>query len=167
MIWSPKKEIAKLPEEIKPYYLSEAEYLFEDLRNNKLKIVLIPAPRKIHQMHMIRVLENPNPFWYKELYSSNNHFRRDRSIKSLIRIIEKKDKEFKNIKYKYDFVYRELIHDRLINGFDDEKGNKIYPNNKVKYFFEEISYQNSLEKLIPFCNSDFETETKYFDDVPF
>ena len=115
--------INQLPENICNLFINEAKYLFHDIKNNKLKVVLVLAPKLHFIYHKIRIAVSYNPKWYRELYWEFNLFRRDRSEKSLFRISKNIDKPFSDTnigavksKYFYDKVYRELIYDRLING---------------------------------------------------
>ena len=153
-----------LPEEVHQYFKYEARYLLERLNVERLVVVLAPAPRQMHPGHMIRVVENENPIWYRELVESHKNFRRDLSIGALERITLGKDKDYESgkevmqdyirvkkrgklrgLKYKerklkiqhknyYDRIYRELIFTRLVEG--DE--NLMYftePVNEVKRLF--------------------------------
>ena len=150
-----------LPEEIKPHYIGEAEYLLNDLETNRLRVILVPAPQPMHQMHMIRVVESYNPEWYSSLYWSIDHFRRDRSLRALNRIIKQNDKPFRVQPYKYDMIYRELIHERLMNGFY-EQGYEIPPNQIVKSFLDSLLE----EDYIPF-QLNGKKKNVIHDDVPF
>lgn len=146
MPWTPNKPIAFLPEDIRKLYSEQANCLYYDLLANRLEVILIPAPEPQYSGHMIRSVQNRNPKWYRDLYWSYNHFRRDRSLRALDRIRKQEDRYFKVSPYKYDATYRELIHNILIKGFE----NNYFPNNKVRTFF-------GLEKI----------PEKYLDEVPF
>jgi hypothetical protein len=67
-IWVPEKPLSTLPVEIRVYYVEQADYLHDDLMNNRLTVTLIPAPDPRHTHHMIRVAVSHNPEWYSELY---------------------------------------------------------------------------------------------------
>jgi len=122
MAWDPHYPIVQLPKKIRKFYTQEADYLYSDLLNNKLTIVLIPAPDPRHDCHMVRAVESENPGWYQGLYSSYNYFRRDRSLMALNRIRNQEDKQFRISPFHYDFIYRDLINDRLIDGFYERGG---------------------------------------------
>ena len=96
-------------------YTEEAKSLLDELENNRLTVILIPAPSPQHTSHMIRYIENQNPDWYKNLYHSHSGFRRDLSLRALDRIKREEDRHFRIGPYKYDSIYRELIQNRLKN----------------------------------------------------
>ena len=156
--WNYKQPINYLPEKIKNLFVEQANYLLHELENNKLKVVLVPAPDPHHIGHMIRSVEERNPGWYRELYHSYSHFKRNRSIEAIKRIATLKDKEFKirpYAPYKYDMVYRTLILERLTEGYSEcilgleDKESKIHSNKKARMFFrKEISKKRkSLEQI--------------------
>ena len=39
----------------------------DDLKDQNLEVVLVPAPEKKHRDHKIRMVTNHNPAWYKEM----------------------------------------------------------------------------------------------------
>ena len=137
MVWSVEKSVGELPEIIAKEFRSEAKGLLRELEENKLSIGLIPAPEPKHSSHMIRVVLQNNPYWYRNLYDDYWHFRRDRSIKALKRLAEGNDKEYSGRKgavksyFKYDKIYREFILDRLVNGYFEEDGMEIPPSKKI------------------------------------
>lgn len=58
-----------------------AGIMLKQLKNNKLSIVLIPAPEPKHPDHKIRSAEETNPDWYSKLcsnYSSNRISNREK-----------------------------------------------------------------------------------------
>lgn len=144
-MWNTDLPINQLPDNIRFCYAEEAEFLHYDLRSNKLEVILIPAPEPKHLGHMIRIVENQNPDWYRDLYWSTSYFRRDRSLAALDRIRKEKDRPFRVSPFKYDSAYRCLIHNRLTEGFR-EKGKEIPPNREVRlYFGLEHAVVDSLE----------------------
>lgn len=116
----PIKENSKLA-----MILSEgAEILYRDLKNNKLRVILIPAPDPHFEGHKIRVVESHPPEWYREVYHEysfeaeyrcketgrkrkylSSRISRKKSLDSLKRISKMRDKP--NIFY--DTLYREII----------------------------------------------------------
>ena len=134
MKWDGKKRVSELPHSIKEIFLSEAQYLYNELSKNILEVVLVPAPVRKHPYHMIRKVENRNPDWYQQLYSEYQHFRRDRSLNALERICNQEDMDFKHGQYKYDSIYRDLIYQRLTEGYDCQCG-EVPPDDDVKGFF--------------------------------
>ena len=122
--WNEFQPIAILPKRIQGYFVKDACFLRDDLLENKLKVILVPAPEERHTNHMIRVAETANPSWYSKLYAQNFYFRRDRSLRALERIAAGKDEAFTNencgavdYRYNYDSIYRQLIFSRLTTGF--------------------------------------------------
>ena len=134
MCWSFKQSIKQLPDLLQDFFVEEAEILLIDLETNRLEISLAVAPEPKFEGHKIRVVDNKNPYWYSNLYWDYYHFRRDRSVKALNRIKNKKDGNHGKTRYKYDCIYRELILERLINGYQEETY-EVPPNNKVRFFF--------------------------------
>ena len=128
--------IKQFPDLIKRLFIEEAEILFSNLKSNKLKVVLVPAPNPNHYGHKIRAVERENPEWYKILYRSYPHFRRDRSLKALNIIMKLKDKKFsgksKHSPYRYHAIYRELIFKRLTEGYIED-GYKVHPRKELLF----------------------------------
>lgn len=52
--------IRLLPENIRLWFVEDAKYLLNDLQNNRLTMVLVPAPEPKHVGHMIRVADSQN-----------------------------------------------------------------------------------------------------------
>ena len=122
-MWVPERPIIELPRSVRREFQSHADYLRSDLLEHRLQVSLAEAPQKNFSGHKIRVVENCNPDWYRELYSRYNHFRRDRSLKALLKIRDAKDKEYTGKRkgacshpHAFEFVYRELILEHLLNG---------------------------------------------------
>ena len=119
----------KLDKRIIKMFTEQADFLYYDLKNNKNKIILVPAPRPMHYSHKIRQRAEYNPAWYSEIYwQYYPNFRRDRTFKSLNRIIYLEDGEFKGRMYKYDSIMREFIYEILTDGYYCE-GYKIMEEN--------------------------------------
>ncbi len=117
MEWDPSKPIRELPKRLEEIFSEEARILYHELESNRLEVTLIPAPDPQFQGHKIRYVENTNPGWYRNLYHSINHFRRDRSLDSLLRISLKKDWADDGFPFcSYDLTYRNLILNRLAEG---------------------------------------------------
>ena len=147
MIWDYDRPIKELPENLRHYYVEEANFLFNDLTDNPLNVVLIPAPDPAHSGHMIRCVDNENPSWYRELYHSHNNFRRDLSLRALNRIRNEEDRPFKISPFKYDSVYRELIHKRLTEPYLIE-GHASIPEKEILNYL--IDQKPSSDDEIPF-----------------
>ena len=143
-MWTPERPLKELGG-VSCYYTDHAEYLYYDLLSHKLCISTRPHPEPKHHDHKLRIVLAENPAWYSQLYNSQNSFRRDRSIKSLDRLRKgedlpfmmarsKKDLFSEKIRFRYDSVYRELIHDDLTKGYYCE-GDFIQPNDEVRAYF--------------------------------
>jgi hypothetical protein len=44
-----------------------AQLMLGELKQRRLEVALVPAPRQIHRMHNIRVVADHNPGWYRHL----------------------------------------------------------------------------------------------------
>ncbi|MCA9486340.1 MAG: hypothetical protein KC548_01690 [Nanoarchaeota archaeon] len=137
-MWSPKFPLLFLPEDIRTEFLVYAEIFLNELRTQRLTVILIPAPYPQFSGHRIRVAQSHNPLWYRALYEQYSpNLRRDRSLHSLERICEGADKSCLQEKgpYSYDFIYRTFLKEALIEGFETEHCT-VDPNELVKDFFE-------------------------------
>lgn len=131
--WNPNLPLSTLPEEIRNFFTKEAEFLYNDLRENKQNVVLVPAPFPYEDRNKIRVADSFPPDWYSGLYYSLSR-NRHRTLQALLRIANSKDGEFKKHHYKADVTLRHLIFDRLTCGYEDF-GKSVPPNKKVKEYF--------------------------------
>ncbi len=67
----------------------EAKELLQDLKNNYLHVILIPAPDPQFTEHRIRKSDGQNIKWYRDLYwSSGETWKRNHTIKFLKRMSE-------------------------------------------------------------------------------
>jgi hypothetical protein len=156
-MWDPSKPLADLNNEtIRNIFLDYARFLYYDLESNKLDVVLVPAPDPKHCNHMIRKAINNNPQWYSDLYWSNKHFRRDRSINALERIVDEKDRPFRSLPFKYDAVYRELIFEHLTQGY------KYFPGNSLVKAYFNIKEESSNMCVDEHLKEEF---NEYLDNI--
>ena len=117
-------------------FKQEANSFLEELKHRKLEVILVPALDPHHEGHKIRMAVNENPEWYKKLYwHYHPNFRRDRTLRSLRRLSDLRDGNFKVHDYKYDAIMRELIFEVLTEGYHID-GREAYPVNSLirKYF---------------------------------
>ncbi len=133
----PELPLKILPEEVCEIFTLQAEFLLNELKQNRLEVVLIPAPEPRFEGHKIRIVNSSNPTWYSELFHLHQYFRRDRSEAALRRISTLQDQAFDGVHYRFDSIYRELIKDQLENGFEWEN-EFIPPEEKVVEYFEGI-----------------------------
>jgi len=151
MVWGPEKAVRELPDYIQAAFTDEASALYNELRHNRLTVILIPAPRPMHSGHMIRAVESENPSWYRDLYHSVAHFRRDRSMAALDRIRKGQDGEMGSVRpfrdsFRYDFLYRDVIMQRLVVGYAVEE-HTVKPDPKIKRFFRQSSQPHKSPDL--------------------
>ena len=146
-MWDSTRPISELPERIKEYYTEHANWLYQDLINNKIGWVLVQNPNYSEEDRKVRKIQTKNPKWYSGLYNSYSSFRRDLSLRALNRIRNQEDRPFIKFKYKYDLRYRELITDNLLEGYETYEG-EVPPNNEVRLFF-------GLEEVINFSEESF------------
>ena len=147
MVWGPEKPVKELPDYIREAFLDEAQALYHDLKHNRLTVILVPAPDPRHSGHMIRAVESENPSWYRDLYHAAAHFRRDRSMAALDRIRKGQDSALGSVKnfqdsFRYDFLYRDVIMQRLVIGYDVEE-HTVRPDPKIKWFFRQSGQHQS------------------------
>lgn len=136
-IWTPKKRLSYLPDFPRNLFITDAELLYQEFMNNKLKVVLSPAPDPQHADHKIRIAQSHNPEWYASIYFSHNRQKRKLLEKSLWRIVHGFDGDLDSIgsgHYIYDTCFRNMIYTRLVEGYI-EKDFRIFPNNEVRNFF--------------------------------
>jgi|GEM_PF-3720405 len=122
-----------LPSRIKKAFISQALELLSDLQSRSLRVVLIPAPIKMHSGHMIRSVDNRNPKWHRDLYANFCVSRRC-TLQSLKRLSVWKISP----RSYYDEMYFG-IKKRLIEGYDDDCYQCYFePNKEVVEYFEKI-----------------------------
>ncbi len=162
-LWTPEKRFLYLPPFPRELFIQEGEFLYNELVNNNLKVILIPAPEQKHADHKIRSASSHNPSWYFSVYNSHNRGKRKLLEKSLWRIVNSLDMNFnpKNNKYSYDTSFRQIIYSRFVDGYSTEEGLTVFPNNEVRYFF-------NLDKIELPDEKELTLSKKIYDDrVPF
>src|SRR3989338_2853043 len=145
-IWDQYHPIRYLPGEIESAFREEADFLWRDLDENRLRVTLKPADEERYTGHQIRVVESTNPQWYRELYLARTHLKRQRSLRSLGRIGDSCDLHYLDQRGavspfgSYDSLYRELIQKRLIDGYEIDDG--FVPERiLVKRFFSREKFE--------------------------
>ncbi len=125
-----------MPSNIQSYFKEHAFIMLDELKSNRLSVVLIEG-NDPSSGAKIRVAEGYNPEWYSQLaedISSRYNYikRRKRSsyknktggsirkrvTAALERISTGNDKNYTGNKFSYDRGLRELIRDRLLDGYD-------------------------------------------------
>jgi hypothetical protein len=139
--WNAEKSVALLPEFVREKIADEASILYHDLKNNKLKVVLVPAPQQRHADHMIRTAVSFNPAWYsKDIYPEKEYCGKVRkfSLAALKRLKDGKDKNFivGNYKFTYDSLFRKYIMRMLVEGYELE-GQRMCADRKVRNFVKK------------------------------
>lgn len=173
MEWDTTQPIRYLPENIRTFYIEQAKGFLRELETSRLEIELIPAPIQKFHGHKIRQVVSENPEWYKEIYHqyslkrkyTHSKTKRQRTYldslinrpvakNSLTRIKNQRDKYATlSSKFRADFIFRNFIHDTLLNGdFDYEQGIDIPAENRVREFFEldPIDYPFIFYDKVPF-----------------
>ncbi len=149
-----EKQIKYLPTKIANVFSEEAERLYSELVENRLKVVLVPARVERYEGHMIRAVESKNPSWYRELYQATPHLKRRRTLNSLERIARTQDLPYSDRRGavsphgSYDTRYRELIRERLTKGYE-VNGLYIPEDHRIVDFFSEKTTEKR-EEQIPF-----------------
>lgn len=118
-MWGPEHATADLPRRIMRHFQHHAIHILDELEDSGVE--LMPAPEPRHTGHMIRVSRNPQ--WYRDIYHSREHFRKDRSIDALLRIGDGTDHPLfprRGMENHYDTLYRALILDRLLLGYQTD-----------------------------------------------
>ncbi|MEK6913559.1 MAG: hypothetical protein AABW47_02710 [Nanoarchaeota archaeon] len=148
-IWIPEKRLAYLPYFPRELFIEEGKILYDELLNNGLEVVLIPAPVEQHSSHKIRFAQSHNPDWYSRIYSFHNRGKRQLFEKSLWRIANRLDGDLNTgiskPPYSYDAAFRQMIYSRFVDGYSTREGARVFPNNAVRAFFDlekiEIPYE--------------------------
>ena len=143
----------KLPDNISSKFKSTALFLLDDMEENKLKIIWIPAPEQRHVNHKIRVIESRNPEWYSRIYKGivdaypNKKYRRGcgRIRKLVVRaLIHVSNGRFAPLNHSHGINYimmmLNIIKDKLVNGYE-YMGQDIPPD------IEVVRYFNAYNKL--------------------
>src|SRR3989338_11592644 len=113
MAWIPSQPVRQLSQDISELFLEEAGDMLKELKDNRLEVVLIPAPSPRFEGHKVRAVQNRNPEWYSRLYNSHSSFRRELCINAMKRILDDKDGTFRKSPYKYECMIRKEILKRL------------------------------------------------------
>ena len=146
-----EKPIKFLPEDVASMFRLEAKWLYRDLTENLLKVVLRPAYQERYNGHMIRVVESQNPQWYREIYHSTPNFKRQRTLRSLERIAQAEDLPYIDRRGavspygSYDTRFREVIKSRVTEGYEDVQGRWI-PGDKFILGYFEVNIGNSFKE---------------------
>lgn len=155
-----EKQIKYLPGEIAAVFSEVAAEMHSDLLENRLKVVLVHPERGLERFEgqMIRAVESKNPSWYRELYQATPHLKRSRTLKSLERISQVRDLPYRDQRGavspygSYDTRYRELIKERLTEGYEIN-GSFLAEHPLVATFFQgrQGVYRGEEEKEeVPF-----------------
>ncbi len=149
--WDSAYSIGFLPDPIRNLFREYADQFYHELRDNMLVVKLEPAPRQKHLDHMVRVAVSENPPWYRELYKTRPHMKRQRSLRALDRIRQAKDPELTTdpigaVRQKYTYVtlYREVIFEMLVFGYH-ANGLYLPADPRAQEFFEVEGIENVLE----------------------
>jgi len=136
--WNPRFSLRYLPDNIRKKFILHAELLLENLatmQQEKILVEPLPENKRFEGHKVLRTCNKP-PGWYMQMYRSRcpNH-RRYRTIKALQRIIDYRDGSHGIRRFVYDYVIREVIFERLKNGFVDPL-TKIDSDSEVLEYFD-------------------------------
>lgn len=106
------------------YFKQHAAYLRGDLEENRLEVILQPAPEQRFIGHQVRRVVSENPVWYQNFYADTEWVRRDRTLNSLEKIVLEEDRPVDEFPVfaTYDGKVRRLIHEHLRDGYESESG---------------------------------------------
>ena len=136
--------------------MEHAGVLYKDLKEHKLEVKLV----KISDGRKKRALENENPSWYKKLirWGVIKGSNRYKIVNALEAISKSEDNRFCRHMYKNQSILRELIFERLTEGyifkeinvqqdlFSNEEGIPVPPDKEVaKYFNVKININKEPE----------------------
>lgn len=93
---------------------SESKKLYQELKQNRLEVILIPAPYQTHSCHMIRAVDSQNPDWYREIFSRDESIKRQHSLQALKRI----SNGDVDLRFKYHRLFLDLIMRRIEEDYD-------------------------------------------------
>ena len=140
-LWSPDIPISYWPENIREKFMDHAGELYKDLKEHKQKVILVEPDYKRFLGQKLRVSENKNPWWYRNLIDTNiiSHKPREEHLDTLKAISNGLDKEFKRFNYKYHSIWRNFIFERLTESYEvvcmgDLKYNQPPYKEVVEYF---------------------------------
>jgi len=161
--WAPEMKLAYLPDFPRELFVEEAGFLYKEFQENYYRVVKRPAATPQHVGHETTFLENKNPRWYSQIYSSHNRPRRRLVEKSLWRLVNRLDGDLcrgSKPKYNYDAIIRELIYSRFVDGYQEGRNAWVSPNNDVRAFFglervedpdeEPVSNREEYDDVVPF-----------------
>ncbi len=130
-----EQSVDALPENIQKHFRDHAFIMLAELESNQLSVILIEGDDPSSGSR-IRVAESHNPKWYsilaEEIANRYSYIRkrkrnsyknktggsiRKRVKNALTRISEGKDKAYNGHQYLYDTKLRELILERLVDGY--------------------------------------------------
>ncbi|MBI4152029.1 hypothetical protein HY496_03590 [Candidatus Woesearchaeota archaeon] len=143
--WNPELPIRYLPSEITLLFQKEADFLRKDLLDRRNIISYRRPCESQFDGEWQRVAESFNPEWYRSLFRSTPHLKRQRTLHSLERIASARDLRYRETYgcvhpfASYDTLYREEIRQRLTEGFLWES-KFVPPNAMAEEYFSNISH---------------------------
>jgi len=144
-LWNPNIPVSYWPENIREKFMEHAGVLYRDLKEHKLEVKLV----KISDGRKKRALENENPSWYKKLirWGVIKGSNRYKIVNALEAISKSEDNRFCRHMYKNQSIFRNLIFERLTEGyifeennaqptlFSNENGIPVPPDREVAEYF--------------------------------
>ena len=144
-LWSPDIPVSYWPKNIREKFMEHAGILYKDLKEHKLEVKLV----KISDGRKKRALQNENPSWYKKLirWGVIKGSNRYKIVNALEAISKGEDNRFCRYMYKNQSILRNLIFERLTEGyifgesnaqstlFSNENGIPVPPDREVAEYF--------------------------------
>lgn len=164
MQWQPEFSIKIYKNEIQDHFIVIATCLLAELKDDSYDWEFIPTKDKSFPSHKSRT-KNYRPSWYQSLLDGRrpNH-KRSRTINAINRLIARSDGKQSGQRFIYDRMIREIIFDRLTEGFKDLF--QIPYRNDVREYFDLETINNDLEeKFIDHQIHDFDNINEYDDDL--
>jgi hypothetical protein len=158
MGWETDLPVNELPDDLQQMYVVYAKFLLGDILSRTPPVMLLPAPEPKFSGHKVRYSQNPD--WYRRLYNTTSHWKRQRALAALVRISNLQDREFRIKPFKYDATLRDFITDCLLDGL---KEYGIPPSNRARQFFDISPLEEALER----CGEGSPGECTTTDDTEY
>ncbi|MBD3318978.1 hypothetical protein GF342_03645 [Candidatus Woesearchaeota archaeon] len=169
-LWDHTRPLRELPVEVHQFFIEEARELKREFLENRLQVVLIPAPEPMYAGHMVRAVENKNPDWYRAAYNDwskcqgKSNCKRTRMHRALDRVCTGRDGVFGSYRFRYDSILREIMQDRLMEGYQSLEL-WVPPSNTVLEYFGQDLVDPCREEVFGWYDLDENFDEP--DNVPF
>jgi len=89
--------------------------LLQEMCEQRLEVVLVPAPEPMHCMHQVRVAVSRNPKWYRDAFAARGYIDCRRLRTAFARMCHGYP-----IRWTYDFLAMQLIDQRIEEDRSDD-----------------------------------------------